>query len=76
MLYILEKEGVRPKIINGTIEKSLNFFLPQIDSDYVIEAGFGHQGRDQLAYYTPSGPHFAWRPANFLAKKEKRKETF
>lgn len=74
MLYILEEKGVRPKIINGTVEKSLNFFLPQIDCDYVIEAGLGHQGGDQLANYASSGPHLAWRPAKFLAKKKERRK--
>ena len=73
MLYVLQQKGVSPKIIYRAVKKSLDLFLPQVDSDNVIEAGHGHERGHQLANNAPPRPHFAWQRQHSKGARERKK---
>ena len=75
MLYVLEQKRVSPKIIYRAVKKSLDLFLPQVDSDNLIEAGHGHQIGHQFANNASSLPHFACHRQQWK-RAQKKKENW
>jgi hypothetical protein len=56
-LNVLKKKRRSPKIVDWTVEKSLNFFLMQIHSDEMIQSRAAHHLSNELGHNASSLAH-------------------